>query len=132
MRGAKPVTAQSKRLRATSTDAERQLWSRLRSRQVGDAKFVRQFAIGKFIVDFVCREQRLIVEVDGSQHLDSARDKLRDGFLRSRHYRVLRFWNNDVLTNTEGVCEIVRAAIVESPPHPDPLPASGEREKKNE
>ena len=130
MRGPKPdIVARSLRLRSLSTAAERRLWSRLRDRQLGGAKFVRQAPIGRFIVDFVCREKQVIVEVDGSQHLESSSDRIRDEFLRSRRYRVLRFWNSDVLTNTDGVCESIFAVLLETPPHPDPLPASGERGK---
>jgi very-short-patch-repair endonuclease len=86
--------------------------------------------MGRFVVDFVCREKRLIVEVDGSQHLESPKDRWRDEFLRIRNYRVLRFENNDVLTNPDGVCEAISVALLETPPYLDPLPASGERRKK--
>ena len=130
MRESKPdVVRRSKRLRSAATDAERRLWSRLRNRQIGDGKFVRQAPIGRFVVDFVCRERQLVIEVDGGQHNGSIADRVRDEFLRSRRYRVLRFWDNDVLTNTIGVCEAINTALAETPPHPDPLPASGERGK---
>jgi very-short-patch-repair endonuclease len=85
------------------------------------------------VVDFVCRERRLIVEVDGGQHADSERDRSRDQWLRKQNYRVLRFWNNDVIGNTNGVLEVIATALqAENPPHPPafggrPLPASGER-----
>jgi very-short-patch-repair endonuclease len=135
MRGAKVKrTDTARKLRQNSTDAEFLLWNRLRSRAVGGCKFVRQEPIGRFIVDFVCRERRLIVEVDGGQHADNTSDKVRDEWLACRGYRVLRFWNNDVLKNTDGVLETIAAALhSESPPHPAsltlgrPLPASGER-----
>ncbi|MGA7490442.1 MAG: endonuclease domain-containing protein, partial [Xanthobacteraceae bacterium] len=84
------------------TDAEAKLWRHLRSRQLAGCKFVRQEPIGPYICDFVCRERRLVVEVDGSQHADSPADRTRDAWLASRRYRVLRFWNNEVLTNIEG------------------------------
>jgi very-short-patch-repair endonuclease len=131
-------------LRRSATDAERRLWYRLRSRQIDGAKFVRQEPIGPYIVDLVCRERRLIVEVDGGQHATDPRDAGRDRWLAERGYRVLRFWNNDVLANTEGVLEAIAAALSEgisfrsdivgaptrgAAPHPDPLPASGERER---
>ncbi len=96
-------------------------------------KFVRQEPIGPYTVDFVCREQRLIIELDGGQHAESKRDIARDQWLTGRGYRVLRFWNNDVFANIEGVWETISAALpAETPPHPDrsairPLPASGER-----
>ena len=126
-------TATARRLRSNSTDAERHLWNRLRSRAIDNCKFVRQEPIGRYVVDFVCRERRLIVEVDGGQHSDSESDRLRDQWLTEHNYRVLRFWNNDVLKNMDGVLEVIATALrAESPPHPPafggrPLPASGER-----
>jgi very-short-patch-repair endonuclease len=92
-----------RKLRSTQTDAERKLWFALRDRRLGGFKFVRQEAIGPFIADFVCRERNLVVEVDGGQHAGSARDVRRDAYLAGEGYRVLRFWNNDVLANRDGV-----------------------------
>jgi very-short-patch-repair endonuclease len=81
---------------------------------------VRQEPIGPFVADFVCRERRLIVEVDGGQHADNKRDVQRDEWLVAHRYRVLRFWNNEVLGNMDGVLETIAAALdVEVPPHPD-------------
>ena len=112
MRGAKVVkTQRARRLRRDSTDAELRLWYRLRSRSILGFKFVRQEPIGPYVVDFVCREQRVIVEVDGGQHADSKRDLARDRWLVEHHYRVLRFWNNDVMANTDGVLETIAAAL---------------------
>jgi very-short-patch-repair endonuclease len=91
-----------KRLRTNMTDAEQKLWRALRSRGVGP-KFRRQVPLGPFIVDFVCFEAKLIIEVDGGQHADSQRDAKRDRYFMDHGYRVLRFWNNDVLKNLEGV-----------------------------
>ena len=92
---------------------------------------MRQEPIGPYVVDFICREKRLVVEVDGGQHAESRRDARRDQWLVKHRYRVLRFWNNDVLGNIEGVWETIFAAMAAAaPPHPDPLPASGEREKR--
>ena len=131
MRGSKPsVVTRARRLRVLSTHAERRLWSLLRNRQLSGAKFVRQLSIGAYIVDFACREHRLVIEVDGGQHADSQSDLRRDDFQRNRGFRVLRFWNNDVLSKAEGVWQIIEGALAETPPHPDPLPASGEREGK--
>src|ERR1044071_473969 len=136
MRAANAIeTARARRLRLNSTNAEQRLWNKLRSRAINGCKFVRQEPIGPYVVDFVCREKRLVIEVDGGQHTDSERDKARDEWLRCRNYRVLRFWNNDVLCNTSGVLEVIAAAltVTENPPHPTshslgrPLPASGER-----
>ena len=118
MRGAKVVkTKIARRLRRDSTDAERKLWHRLRSRSMVGFKFVRQEPIGPYVVDFICREQRLIVEADGGQHADSKSDVARDQWLAEHHYRVLRFWNNDVMANTDGVLEtIVKALNAEATP----------------
>jgi very-short-patch-repair endonuclease len=130
MRGAKvPKTALARRLRKSSTFGERKLWKYLRSRALSGFKFVRQEPIGPYVVDFVCREKRLVIEVDGGQHATDPRDAIRDRWLADHRYRVLRFWNNEVLGNIEGVWEtIFAAASAEAPPHPNPLPARGERE----
>ena len=136
MRGAKiSSTRTARRLRRNSTTAEQRLWPRLRSRGLIGVKFVRQIPIGPYIVDFVCREHGLVVEVDGGQHAENEYDTARDRWLRDHGYRVLRFWNNDVIENTDGVLESIASSLrVESPPHPvlakgedRPLPASGER-----
>jgi very-short-patch-repair endonuclease len=122
------MTAQ--RLRRELTDAERKLWSALRNRQVEGAKFRRQQPIGPFIADFVCQEHRLIVEADGGQHSGSIADDRRTGFLEGKGYRVLRFWNNDILSNFDGVVQVIAAAL--STPHPaqaaleSPSPSRGE------
>jgi len=70
-------------------------------------------------VDFVCREYRPVIEVDGGQHAESAGDAIRDAWLIDHRYRVLRFWNNDVLSNIDGVLEVIAMALAEAPPHPD-------------
>jgi very-short-patch-repair endonuclease len=130
MRGANVTkTRLARHLRKNATRAERRLWRYLCSRSLGGFKFVRQEPIGPYIVDFICREKRLVVEVDGGQHAESRRDAIRDQWLVEHRFRVLRFWNNEVLGNIEGVWEtIFAAASAATPPHPDPLPASGERE----
>jgi very-short-patch-repair endonuclease len=130
MRGANVTkTRLARQLRKNSTLAERKLWRYLRSRSLGGFKFVRQEPIGPYVVDFVCREKRLVVEVDGGQHAERRRDAVRDRWLLERRFRVLRFWNNEVLGNIEGVWEtIFAAASAAAPPHPDLLPASGEKE----
>jgi very-short-patch-repair endonuclease len=120
VRGASEIkTGRARNLRKTATDAESALWHRLRSRSLGGHKFVRQEPIGRYIVDFVCRERRLIIEVDGGQHADNQRDAVRDKWLADHNYRVLRFWNNDVLGNMVGVLETIVTALAEAPPHPD-------------
>jgi len=121
-------TSLARQLRRNSTRAERKLWRHLRSRSLAGFKFVRQEPIGPYIVDFVCREQRLVIEVDGGQHADNSRDVVREHWLIAHQYRVMRFWNNEVLGNIEGVWDtIFAAASAATPPHPDPLPrARGE------
>lgn len=111
----------ARELRQRMTDAELLLWRRLRSRQVLGCKFRRQHQIGPFIVDFVCLEKKLVVEVDGSQHLEnSSYDNSRTHFLEERSYCVARFWNHDVLLHTEYVLDRI-AEYLESPsPQPSP------------
>jgi non-canonical purine NTP pyrophosphatase (RdgB/HAM1 family) len=107
----------AKELRISSTEVEKRLWYRLRNRQIANAKFRRQQPIGNYIADFVCQEHKLIVELDGGQHNEEsaqAADKIRDSFFASKGYQVLRFWNHDVIQNTEGVLEVILAAL-ESP-----------------
>ncbi len=97
-------TAQSRELRSNPTDAERTLWSALRSRQVAGTRFNRQYPVGPYICDFVARSAGLVIEVDGGQHaFQTAQDKKRTDYIEARGYRLLRFWNNDVLSNLEGV-----------------------------
>jgi adenine-specific DNA-methyltransferase len=97
-------TETSRQLRRRSTDVERLLWRRLRDRQLAGAKFRRQHPIGPYIVDFLCLEQRLVIELDGGQHARRSRqDARRDQWLESRGYRILRFWNSDAMRNVEGV-----------------------------
>jgi very-short-patch-repair endonuclease len=96
-----------RRLRRALTDAERKLWFAVRDRRLDGHKFVRQEAIGPYIVDFVCREKMLIIEVDGGQHAENARDRLRDAALVAAGYRILRFWNSDVLSNRDGVLTVI-------------------------
>src|SRR5690349_9798436 len=94
-----------RKLRHNSTDAEMKLWLALRARRLGGFKFIRQGKVGSYIVDFVCREKRIAIEVDGGQHAESRADKIRDAVLLSKGYRVLRFWNSDVLGNIDGVLQ---------------------------
>jgi len=112
----------ARRLRKQQTDAEAKLWSCLRRRRLKGLHFRRQSPIGPFIADFVCAEIRLIVEVDGGQHsLQAADDTRRTDWLESQGYRVIRYWNNEVADNIEGVLEsIVRAALKTPPPQPSP------------
>lgn len=101
-----PALARS--LRANQTDAERRLWSLLRSRQLNGLKFRRQHLIGSYIVDFCCAEHRLVVELDGGQHADEVqKDERRTQRLNEEGYRVLRFWNHEVLTETAAMVEAI-------------------------
>jgi very-short-patch-repair endonuclease len=112
MRGADSgKTRRARTLRHASTDAEKKLWNRVRARSLGGHKFIRQEPIGPYIVDFVCRERRLVIEVDGGQHATDPRDVARDRWLAEHRYRVLRFWNNDVLRNIDGVLETIALAL---------------------
>jgi very-short-patch-repair endonuclease len=108
------------------TDAERKLWSRLRGQQVADHHFRRQVPRGRYILDFVCLAARLVVEVDGGQHMDEMRaDLRRTDWLRSRGFEVLRFWNREVLLETDGVVEVIYEAVRRRAPTPT-LPQRGE------
>ena len=114
-------------MRREPPEAEIRLWRCLRNRQLADVKFARQVAIGSFIVDFVARSAKLVIEVDGDTHTDHARDDRRSALLEKQGYRVIRFSNADVMTNVEGVCHAIGVALAAAP-HPGPLPA-GEREQ---
>lgn len=95
--------------RRNLTDAERKMWGILRGRQMGFA-FRRQHQIGQYIVDFVCLEKMLVIECDGGQHTIE-RDRERTAFLRQKGYKILRFWNNDILGNLEGVYDVIMRAL---------------------
>lgn len=102
----------ARHLRKNATDAERFLWSRLRRRQLGNWHFRRQRPIGPYVCDFVCLEARLIVELDGSQHAEQMTyDAIRDAYLRHYGYRVLRFWNGDVMVRMDDVLETIFEAL---------------------
>ena len=101
----------ARNLRLAPTDAERRLWRQLRGRQLAGAYFRRQHPIGDYVADFCCADLKLVVEIDGSQHAGSEHDEARDGWLEAKGYRVLRFWNNEVLAHTASVVEKILAAI---------------------
>ena len=121
----------AKALRKRLTDAERLLWRHLRNRELGGWKFRRQYPVGPFIVDFICVEKNLVIEVDGGQHAENEESDLqRSAFLNKMGYRIFRFWNNQVLQETEGVLEAIFAILAEgkqNSPSPQPSPPSGER-----
>src|SRR5207245_6423717 len=106
----------ARRLRTEMTDAELRLWMRLRCQQIDGYRFRRQVPMGPYIVDLVCLGARLVIEIDGGQHAQVVeRDNRRTAWLASRGFKVLRFWNNDVLLQTDSVLESIRAALVETP-----------------
>ena len=113
MRGPIHGTVRSRQLRVNQTDAETKLWNRIRNRQINGCKFVRQEPIGRYICDFVCRKKLVVIEVDGGQHSGSVGDEARDRYLRGQGYRVMRFWNNDVLSNIEGVLAVIDEGLRE-------------------
>ena len=112
-------------LRSNLTDAEHALWQCLRGQQLNGVKFRRQHPIGRYVVDFVCIDQRLVIELDGGQHVDSAHDLERDAWLKQQGWRVLRFWNHDALQNREGVLTVIAQAIAAPPPQPSPWQGEG-------
>ena len=121
----------ARKLRSHLTDAEQILWRHLRMRQVGGCKFRRQRPIGSYIVDFVCLEKKLIVELDGGQHAEQHRyDTSRDRWLNIQGYEELRFWNDQVLTKIEDVKEAIYRALTEPPPSSSP--EAGEDSKSSE
>jgi very-short-patch-repair endonuclease len=101
----------ARRLRRSSTDAERRMWSALRDRRLLRYKFRRQHPVGGFIVDFACTEYLLVIEIDGGQHADNAVDARRTALLERQGWTVIRFWSNDVLGNTNGVVETILHAL---------------------
>ena len=111
-------------LRNSMTDAEIRLWQRLRSQQLAGCKFRRQHPYLDFVLDFVCLERSLIVEVDGGQHLENERDQGRDSRLQEAGFHVLRFWNNQVLQETDAVVEAIWEALQNAAIHPIPHPTS--------
>ena len=108
----RPARERARRLRRDSTEAERRLWKHLRDRQVAGAKFRRQVPIGPYVVDFVCFEAKLIVEVDGGQHAAPGVDIARTTLLKTEGYRVLRVWNSDVFENIDGVVSTIELELL--------------------
>jgi very-short-patch-repair endonuclease len=122
------INPHARRLRREATDAEQRLWCHLRNRRLGGFKFKQQETIGRCVADFACVECHLVVEADGGQHCDEA-DADRTAYLNSLSWEVLRFWNNDILRNTDGVLEVILRAYDErrkGKPSPCPLPHAGE------
>ena len=108
-------------LRRNMTDAERRLWAILRGRHLSGWKFRRQHPVGPYILDFACLSHLVAVEVDGGQHADNEDDQKRSHWLEAEGWQVLRFWNNDVLTNRAGVAQSIHDVLAAANPHP-PIP----------
>ncbi|MDR3416109.1 MAG: DUF559 domain-containing protein [Nevskia sp.] len=125
----KPLT---RILRQRMTDAEARMWFLLRGRRLMGAKFRRQYPIGSYTVDFFCHEYGLVIEIDGGQHLENHKDGIRTRFLEEQGYMVLRFWNDEVLKNQDGVLDRIREVLLTRAPSPAasrrPLP-EGEANK---
>jgi very-short-patch-repair endonuclease len=112
------MRSRARSLRRSSTDVERIIWNALRAHRLNDAGFRRQVPVGPYVVDFLCHEAKLIVELDGGQHFEphqQERDRRRGVFLARKGYRVLRFNNYDVMTNRTGVLETIAAALINAP-----------------
>jgi very-short-patch-repair endonuclease len=109
--GSKRLTPIARKLRADQTEAEERLWHHLRARRVEGEKFVRQLQIDRYVADFACRTARVAVELDGGQH-DAERDAARTEIIETYGYRVLRFWNHDVLGDTHSVLEAIRHELL--------------------
>jgi len=128
MRGGITMTPRARQLRRDMTAAERLLWDQLRYRRLG-WRFRRQHSIPPYVVDFACVEAKLIVEADGGQHDPLGDDEKRDDRLHRMGWRILRFWNNEIFDNLEGVLEAIVNALNSTrrvSPHPDPPPRAGE------
>lgn len=123
----KQIRSRARALRNNPTDVEKLLWRRLRMWQLDGYKFRRQQPLGNYIVDFVCFEKRVIVEVDGGQHAEqTSYDAERDAWLRDHGFSVLRFWNNDVLQNINSVKDIILSKL-ENTPFLNPSPQGGRK-----
>ncbi len=120
----------AKSLRSNQTDAEKKLWYHLRAHRFMGRKFKRQKPIGRYVVDFVCVEEKLIIELDGGQHADNVEyDRVRDSWLCREGYTVLRFWNNEMMNEMEGVLERIRLALIQETLSPSPSPVNGRGEE---
>lgn len=111
----------AKKLRNRQTDAEKRLWRHLKAKQLEGVKFRRQEPIGKYIVDFASFDKKLVIELDGGQHAEDVRDAGRDAWLRTQGFEVLRFWNNEIFENFDGVLAEIRRHIVSHPPPAPPI-----------
>ncbi|WP_283745739.1 DUF559 domain-containing protein [Sideroxydans sp. CL21] len=121
------TTARARSLRSNMTDVERRLWSAIRGKQLEGCSFRRQHAIGAYIADFACVERMLVIELDGGQHQDQKTyDDTRSGYLNQQGWQVVRFWNNEVLENLDGVLEVIVEKLKSTPNTDIPSPMQGE------
>ena len=128
------IRAWAREMRGQMTDAEMLLWKILRGRRIGNAKFRRQHPMGRYILDFYCHEKKFGIELDGGQHAENVNyDQRRDNWLLMQGVHVLRFWNNQVLAETEAVVEVIYCALLARNSAgsliPGPSPAGGRREQ---
>ena len=119
----KELRDRAKAMRSAPMEAEHRLWQILRAKRLAGYKFKRQMPLDHYIVDFVCLAHRLVIEADGGQHSEEA-DARRDAYIRSQDFRILRFWNDEIFTNEDGVTTAILDAL--STPLPNPSPAMGE------
>ena len=125
------MNERARSLRKNLTDAEKRLWSYLRRRQIAGTRFRRQVSIGPYVVDFASHEAKLVIEVDGGQHdLCSAKERARTQRIEQDGFRVIRFWNSEVLGNIEGVVLSIEAELATDPP-PRPSPTRGEGDSRD-
>ena len=122
------TTAKARKLRKSSTQAEALLWRRIRDRQLAGYKFRRQVPMHPYVLDFICYERRLVIEIDGGQHQqETTYDSRRTEWLKSQGFRVLRFWNNEVLGQVESAAQVILQALEH--PHLNPLPSRERRRR---
>jgi very-short-patch-repair endonuclease len=119
----KDLRDRAKAMRSAPTEAEHRLWQILRAKRLAGYKFKRQMPLDRYIVDFICLAHRLVIEADGGQHSENA-DARRDAYIRSQGFHILRFWNDEIFTNEDGVTTAILDAL--STPLPNPSPARGE------
>ncbi len=123
------LTATARQLRKRPTSAENLLWQKLRNRQLEGFKFRRRQPLGPYIVDFINFEKKIVIEVDGGQHTKSpAKDKKRDDWLNEEGFEVMRFWNNEVFENLDGIWQVIRDRLIT----PSPVPSHRGRGKRSE
>ena len=125
------LKSRARTMRSNATEAEQYLWQHLRKAQLKGNKFRRQHVIGNYIADFVCIPQKLVIELDGSQHMENHQyDDKRTKWLMDEGYRVLRFWNNQIFNEMDGVLELIMKALETPPSQPSPSNGEGRRKER--